>query len=101
MSNSFFKLKIGWVSQTSQQKVSLFFPEVINRQSRISVLHHVGFVSKSFFDNPFSVFQIEHIFFLGIDSDSDNNFVKQRQCPIDNIDMPVGNRVKRPRKYSS
>ena len=76
MCNSFFKLKVGWVAQTSEDKLRInFFAEVYCKPLVSSNLYF-GFLGKGFFDKLFALFYRKHIVLVAINTYGNHNFIE-------------------------
>lgn len=85
--NGLFKFKIRGISKAPKNKIGSDFLAKIHRHAFVG--HHLdlGFVLKSIFDELGALFQGEHVFFVGIDSNGNDQFIKQGYAPFDDVIM--------------
>ena len=76
MRNSFFKLKVGWVAQTSEDKLSINFFAEVYRKPLVSSNFYFGFIGKGFFDKLFALFYRKHIVLVAINTYGNHNFIE-------------------------
>ena len=76
MCNSFLKLKVGWVAQTSEDELSIDFFAEVYRKSLVSSNFYFGFIGKGFFDKLFALFYRKHIVLVAINTYGNHNFIE-------------------------
>ena len=76
MRNSFFELKVGWVAQTSENKLRIDFFAKVYCEPLIGSNFYFGFIGKSFFDKLFALFYRKHIVLVTINTYGNYNFIE-------------------------
>lgn len=92
-----FMFKFGYGSKPSNQAYRLGLSGQINNQSVESNDRSVGTIDQIFFDQLNSFFDTEQRFFGTILSDGHYHLIKDIKGSVDDIKMPVRNRIERSR----
>ena len=98
--DGFFIIKIRCVAQAAQQVLRTDVPRIVGCEPLKLIHAHLGLICKYLPDPGQALLQREECALLCIGADGYNHLIKQRKCPHHQIDMPLGDGIKRSGEYA-
>ena len=92
--DGFLVFKITDIPDPAKDKFCTDFLAKVNREALVYSSFHGGLALKNIIDPLQPLFRAKHRRFRRIDTYTNNDLVKQRNCPLNNIHMTKGHRVK-------